>query len=343
MPKRVTMFDVAREAGVSIMTVSRVVNNKEGVSVDTRKRISEIIHNLGYRPSSIARGLVTKHTGTIGLVVPDITNPFFASIARGAEHQAYAEKYSVFLANTNEDPERELAILESLEEKRVDGLLLCSSRLENEELSKWVTYHPAVVLVSRTLDEDGVGTVLIDEQLGGQMATQHLLESGHRNIGVVSGPPVSHSTRGRLKGYRQALNEVGISFNPQWIRHCSPVIEDGRETALELLEAHPDLTALFCHNDLVAVGALHACAQLNLEVPEQIAIVGFDDISLAALVTPPLTTCRVPCFELGAQAIQMLLDQINDPHEGGTQIKLQPELIVRASAPKEFIRLVHEP
>jgi DNA-binding LacI/PurR family transcriptional regulator len=175
------------------------------------------------------------------------------------------------------------------------------------------------------------------------MATQHLLESGHRNIGVVSGPPVSHSTRGRLKGYRQALDEAGIPFKPEWIRHCSPLIEEGRETALELLETHPELTALFCHNDLVAVGALHACSQLNIGVPEDIAIVGFDDISLAALVTPPLTTCRVPCFELGAQAIQILLDQISDPQESCAQIELQPELVVRASAPKQPIKLPHEP
>ena len=152
MPNRITMADVAREAGVSLMTVSRVINNKSQVSAATRQRVLSIVEQLGYRPSGIARGLATRRTGTLGLVVPDVANPFFADVARGVEHQAYAEGYNVFLCNTAEDPEREVAVLQLLEEKRVDGVMLCSSRLEDEDLRALLGRHPAVVLVNRQLE-----------------------------------------------------------------------------------------------------------------------------------------------------------------------------------------------
>lgn len=334
MSKRVTMTDVAQEAGVSLMTVSRVVNKKDGVSDKTRQRVLEVVDALGYRPSSIARGLVTKHTNTLGIVVPDIANPFFSSIARGAEQQAYAETYSVFVGNTNEEPERERAILESLEDKRVDGILLCSSRLGEEELAEVVDRFPAVVLVSRKLDYDGcVGIILIADEFGGKLATQHLLQSGHRNIGLIIGPQISHSTRGRFKGYQTALEQTDIPYNPDWVRYCSPVVTQGKETAHQLLEDNPELTALFCHNDLVAVGAMQACTQLGLDVPGDVAIVGFDDIDLAAIVSPALTTLRVDRAGIGRTAMQMLLAQIKDCTETPREIVLQPELIVRDSAP----------
>ena len=334
MSKRVTMTDVAHEAGVSLMTVSRVVNKKDGVSDETRQRVLEVVDTLGYRPSSIARGLVTKHTNTLGIVVPDIANPFFSSIARGAEQQAYAETYSVFVGNTDEEPKRERAILESLEDKRVDGILLCSSRLDEAELAEVVDRFPAVVLVSRKLDHDGcVGIILIADEFGGKIATQHLIRSGHRNIGLITGPQISHSTRGRFKGYQIALEQAGLPFNPDWVQYCSPVIEQGKETAYQLLEKNPELTALFCHNDLVAVGVLQACEQLGLDVPDDIAIVGFDDVDLAAIVSPALTTLRVDRSEIGRTAMRMLLSQIKDCSETPQEIVLQPELIVRESAP----------
>jgi LacI family transcriptional regulator len=334
MSKRVTMTDVAQEAGVSLMTVSRVVNNKDGVSDRTRQRVLEVVDALGYRPSSIARGLVTKHTNTLGIVVPDIANPFFSSIARGAEQQAYAETYSVFVGNTDEEPKRERAILESLEDKRVDGILLCSSRLDEAELAEMVDRFPAVVLVSRKLDHDGcVGVILIADELGGKIATQHLIQSGHRNIGLITGPQISHSTRGRFKGYQTALEQADIPYNPDWVRYCSPVITQGRDTAYQLLEDNPELTALFCHNDLVAVGALQACTRLGLDVPDDIAIVGFDDIDMAAIVSPALTTLRVDRAEIGRSAMRMLLAQIQDCSETPREIVLEPELVVRESAP----------
>jgi len=333
MADRVTMADVAREAGVSVMTVSRVMNNKDQVRPATCQRVLDVVERLGYRPSGIARGLATQRTGTLGLVVLDVANPFFADVARGAEERAYAEGYNVFLCNTDEDPQREMAVLGSLEEKRVDGLVLCSSRLGESELRAALVRYPAVVLVNRRLGGDGAGAVLVDDEAGARMATRHLLQAGHRAVGFLAGPRTSYSGRERAKGYRTALSDAGLSFNPVWMCHCSPVVEGGHEAARQLLIAHPELTALFCYNDLVAVGALQACAELGRRVPDDVAVVGFDDILLAALVTPPLTTCRVPRYELGAQAMQLLLDRIDGGLDKCEEVVLRPELIVRASAP----------
>jgi len=333
MSQRVTMVDVARQAGVSLMTVSRVVNNKEDVSPATRQRILEIIDELGYRPSGIARGLVTQRTGTIGLVVPDIDNPYFSGMVRGAENQAYAENYSVFLCNTNEDVEREIAVLQSLEDKQVDGLLLCSSRLDEEELRTVVSRFPTVVLVSRRLDDDCVGAVFSDDETGSYLAAKHLIQSGHKDIGFISGPPISLSGRLRLAGYCRALDTAGIAFDPTLVQHCSPVVEGGIQATKTLLTSQPDLTALLCHNDLVAVGALQACSALDRRVPADVAVIGFDDIPLAEYVTPSLTTSRIPRYELGKRAMRLLLNQIADCSGRTQTIVLPVELIVRESAP----------
>lgn len=327
------MADVARGAGVSLMTVSRVINDKEGVSAVTRQRVLDQIELLGYRPSSIARGLATRRTGTLGLVVPDVANPFFADVAQGVEHVAYAEGYNVFLCNTEEDPKRELAVLDSLEEKRVDGLVLCSSRLGEDNLRAVVSRHPTVVLVNRKLVEEGLHSVLLDDEAGGRLSAQSLLKAGHRAFGFLAGPAVSHSGRERARGHRAALAEAGLAHDARRVRHCAPDVRGGQEAARELLSVHPGITALLCYNDLVAVGALQACAELGRQVPQDVAVVGFDDIPLAALVSPALTTCRVPRYELGTESVRLLLSQIDGCSDGCEEIVLQPELVLRSSAP----------
>ena len=333
MTGRVTISDVAREAGVSLMTVSRVINGKGEISASTRQHVLDVIALLGYRPSGIARGLATQRTGTIGLVVPDIANPFFSDVARGAEDRARAAGYHVFVCNADESPQRELSVLESLEEKRVDGLVLCSSRVKDDHLRAALEHHPAAVLVNRRLPEARVGAIMLADDAGAQLAIQHLLQSGHRAIGFLAGPLTSYSSRQRAIGYEAALEAAGISHNLDWVCPCSYEVNGGKETALALLSDHPELTALFCYNDLVAVGALQACADLGLQVPEDLAIVGFDDIPMAAVVTPALTTCRVPRHELGDQAMKLLLDRIHGCTEDCREFVLYPTLIVRASAP----------
>jgi LacI family transcriptional regulator len=330
------MSDVARQAGVSLMTVSRVINEKGDVNPETRQRIQQIIKDLDYHPSAIARSLATQQTRTIGLVVPDVSNPFFADITRGIEALAYAQGYHVFLCNTEEDPQRELAVIQSLEEKRVDGLILCSSRIEASALADLLNRLPAVVLINRRLEgqnSDEYQTVFLDDEASGELATRHLIQSGHRRIGYMAGPASSFSGQGRQKGYLTAMQQAGIEVDPNWIIHCQPTVVGGHQAGLLMREQCDELTAIFCYNDLVAVGALQACADLNLNVPNDLAIIGHDDIPLAALVSPALTTCRVHRQELGARAVEALFDQMKNCPVGCKQIILHPELIIRQSAP----------
>ncbi len=331
--KKVTIQDVAAAAGVSRQTVSRAINNRGEIRPETRAEILRIAEEMNYRPSSIARGLATQRTGTLGLVVPDIANPFFAEVARGAEHEAYAAGYNVFLCNTDEEPQREIAVLRSLEEKRVDGVMLCSSRLDDEALYKSLSRHASVVLVNRRLNGYEFGCVVIDDEQGGKNITQHLLKSQRQAIGFLAGPLASRSGQKRVAGYRAAMAEAGVAYDPGWIRPCPPSVEGGHKVANRLLSDHPEITALFCYNDLVAIGALQASHDLALTIPDDLAIVGFDDIPLAALVTPALTTCHVSRYEMGVQAMNMLLERINGCTTECQQVILQPELIIRASAP----------
>jgi LacI family transcriptional regulator len=337
VPNHVTIADVAREAGVSLMTVSRVVNNKEGVGAETRSSIEEIIKKLGYRPSSVARSLATQLTGTLGLVVPDNSNPFFSGVARGVEKVAFAEGYSVLLCNTEENPQREFDVLELLLDKWVDGLVLCSSRLDQPRLQTMLSQYPAAVLINCRLDNPpetlSIGMVSIDDRSGGQIATHHLIERGHRSIGFLSGPVISQSGQGRAEGYRAALAEAGIPYSSDLVLSCFPTVEGGQQATVQLLTDHPEVTALFCYNDLVAVGALQACKQIQRDVPKDLAIIGFDDILLAPLVTPSLTTIRIDQKELGESAARLLINRLNGCTDGCEKITSYPQLIVRASAP----------
>lgn len=333
MAGRVTISDVAREAGVSLMTVSRVINDKGEISPSTRMLVLDVIERLGYRPSRIAQGLATQRTGTLGLVVPDIANPFFSDIARGAEDRARTAGYHILVCNADESPQRELSVLQSLEERRVDGLVLCSSRLPDDALRAALVYHPAVVLVNRRLEGALVGAVVLADEAGARTATQHLLQSGHKAIGFLSGPLSSYSSRQRSKGYRAALVAAGLPYNPDWVRPCSYEVQGGRDTTRALLTDFPELTALFCYNDLVAIGALRVSADLGRRVPDDLAVVGFDDIPMAALVTPSLTTCRIPRYDLGSQAMSLLLEHIEGCAGVCQEVVLHPELIIRASAP----------
>jgi LacI family transcriptional regulator len=332
MTHRITMADVAREAGVSLMTVSRALNDKDGISDATRERIQAVVDRLGYRPSSIARGLVTKRTGTLGLVVPDNSNPFFSEVARGVEHAAYGEGYNVFLCNTEEDVEREKAVLELLTEKLVDGLILCSPRLGGDELRATLSYFPTLVLVNRVLESESVCALRPADEAGGRLAVEHFIQRGHTAIGMLSGPERSFSGGLRTKGFISALEAAGIVYDPGWIQACSPMVDASQRAAVDLLTQHPELTALFCFNDLVAVGAVKACEQLGRTVPGDVAIIGFDDIPLASLVTPSLTTISIPRYELGYQAGKSLLAQINGKTPKRDTI-LPVELVIRASAP----------
>lgn len=337
MSERVTMADVAREAGVSVMTVSRVVNDKGEVSPETRERIQRVIEKLNYRPSGIARSLQGGQTYTIGLVVPDISNPYFSRMAHGITKVAYSEGFSVLLCDCEEKPDRELAMLEVLDEKRVDGVVVAAPRSVSEKLLPLLARHPNAVVVNRLFQSTHASTasgyVVNDDKAGGYLVTKHLLASGHVAVGFLAGPETSYGSARRNLGYRKALEEFDLLYKHEIVRHCPPTVHGGKQVAKELVQDHPEIDALFCFNDLVAIGALQCCQQVGRKVPEDMAIIGYDDIPMASWVTPALTTCRVDSEEMGRLAIQLLIDHIAGCDEECENIVLTPTLIARNSAP----------
>lgn len=329
---KVTISDVAREAGVSRQTVSRVLNDKAEISDSTRESVMRVIEDLGYSPSGIARSLATNKTLTVGLVVPDITNPFFPEIARGVEDVVRGRGYEMLLCNSVEDPGREERVLRALEDKRVDGTIICSSRLPDERLLPRLGRQRAAVLVNRLAPSDLAGTVRVEDAEGTMQAVNHLRGSGRRVIGFLGGPPNSHSARERIRGFETALLAGDGEPDPDLTYPCPPNPEGGHQAGLALLSAHPEIDGLVCYNDLVAVGVLRACDELGLHVPEDLAVVGCDDIMFAGLLSPSLTTLRVPKYEIGENAARMLLERIGG-RNGESEILLKPELVIRESAP----------
>ena len=331
------MADVAREAGVSLMTVSRALNQKEDVRPETRDAIMRIVQRLGYRPSGIARSLVTKRTGTIGLIVPDVSNPYFSGIAHGVAEIANEEGLSVLLCDTAEEPQFELNFLTVLEEKQVDGVVLAAPRQRTENVAPLLARHHSVVVVNRVFDNQpgfsASGSVINNDLEGGKMATDHLISRGHRAIGFLAGPANSYGGQRRYVGYKASLEKAGLTGNTELIHYCPPTVNGGREAALQLLSEHPQVTALFCFNDMVAIGAIQAGRELGRKIPDDLAIVGYDDIPMAAWVTPPLTTCSVPFEEMGRLATRLLVDRIHECSEGCDNQVLMPQLTIRDSAP----------
>jgi len=328
----VTITDVAREAGVSTQTVSRVLNNKGEITPKTRRLVTDVIQRLGYRPNAIARSLVTRRTLSLGLVVPDIANPFFPEIARGAEDVALERGYNMFLCNTIEQAEREVGVLRLLEQKRVDGVVVCSARLPDEQLLPLLRRQQAVVLVNRSTAPEIAGTVRVDDAHGSAQVVGHLRARGRVRLGMLAGPANSFSGRERRRGFVDALRAAGAAQEPSRIVACAPTLDGGYQAAKTMLSADRSVDALVCYNDLVAVGVLQACHDLGVRVPDDVAVVGCDDILLASLMTPALTTVRVSKYEIGAAAVRMLLGRIEGANER-SEVVIQPELIIRASAP----------
>jgi LacI family transcriptional regulator len=336
VPHRVTIADVARLAGVSTMTVSRVINAKSDVGTATRARVEEAIATLEYRPSAMARGLSTRRSKTIGVLVPDITNPFFPAIVRGAEDVAWLEGYAVSLSNVVEDVERERAALRHFEGHRVDGLVICSARLPDDELAALLRRHPASVLINRgvpDVDRSGIvaSSLVVDDAHGAQLAVQHLVAGGRRRVGLLAGPARSASSHKRRAGYRAGLAAAGLADGADRIEDGEPTEAAGSDAFIALLKRHPDLDAVVCYNDLMAVGTLQAAASLRRRVPVDLAVVGCDDIRLASLVTPALTTLRTDTYALGHRAAELLFALMRG--EPSSAVVIPPELVIRESAP----------
>jgi len=337
MGQRITMSDVAREAGVSLMTVSRVINDKGELSKETRQRVQAVIKKLGYRPSGIARSLAGGQSYTIGLIVPDIANPYFSGIAHGVTSVANDQNFGVLLCDCEEDPSLELNMLDVLESKRVDGVIMAAPRTPTEKLLPTLARHANIVMINRLFAKAELptahGYVMNDDNYGGYLVTKHLIETGHRIVAFLAGPSTSYGSAQRMIGYQRALAEHGLEFNPSIVRNCPPSVNGGKEAATQLIQEHPEITAMFCFNDLVAIGVLQCSAQIDRKIPDNLAIIGYDDIPMASWVSPALTTCKVNFEAMGKAAMQLLIDHIEECADDCNNLVLEPQLIIRHSAP----------
>jgi LacI family transcriptional regulator len=330
----VTMRDVAHKAGVSIKTVSRVVNEEGEVSEATRQRVLTTIGELGYRPSRVAQALVTQRSYTVGLVVGDITNPFFPEVARGVSDAAQAHGYNVFLCNTDGHPQQELHILQSLADHAVDGIILYPSYESYHNLITFTAHYRPLVIVNYFFEHPGVSLILVDNARGAKLAVEHLVCRGHKAIGMLTGvlTPSPSKVR-RIQGFREALRLHNLPVVNEWIVPSSePTFEQGYESTCKLLTQQPQVTALFAYNDLLALGAIRACLDLGRRVPEDCAIVGFDNIGWSATAIPSLTTIHVDKYDLGRQAVNRLLEMLAHPTTSFPPIHMDVELRVRESS-----------
>ncbi|MCP1181710.1 LacI family DNA-binding transcriptional regulator [Paenibacillus sp. 1781tsa1] len=327
-----TIYDIAREAGVSIATVSQVINGKGKISEKRRAEIMEIMERLHYQPSAIAAALTGKQTYTLGLLVPDISNPYFAELARAVEDRSRQLGYSVVICSTDNKDERVERYLNLLQQKRVDGMMIGTGIDNADILSPLLQQSIPVALIARHMPTLSVHTVTIDDILGGALAAEHLLELGHTRVAVLSEPSKVSSSQERVRGFREALIKAGYTLEPTQIRESAADLSSAKKEALLLLGENDHPTGLFCCNDIQAIGALQAAKELGLRVPEDVSIIGFDNTILASVTSPPLTTVAQPIEELGHRAVDLLIEELKDEQKEPQKIVLKPELVIRDSA-----------
>lgn len=327
-----TIKDIAEETGFSNATVSRALNNKYGVKPDTRDRILAVARASGYTPNGIARGLVKKRTHSIGLIIPDISNPFFPEVARGVEDSAREKGYNVFLCNTNYDSSTEHHYIQLLVEKRVDGIILASGFQESAPQDfESIVAMPIVSLCTR-FENVRNSFVVIDNERGGFIATKHLIEQGYTAIGFIGDKGDELAEGQRYRGYRQAMAKFNLPIEERYVLAGDLKMETGHKIIKRMIEAHDLPQAFFVENDLMALGVIQGIKESRLEVPDDIAVVGFDDITFAAFPEISLTTVRQPKYEMGKLAADILLDHISKGPQVHKRYILEPELIIRSSS-----------
>jgi LacI family transcriptional regulator len=326
-----TIKDVAALAGVSYTTVSHVINKTRPVSDKVRTEVEAAIRRLNYVPSAVARSLKQQSTCTIGLLVSNSSNPFFAELAQGIEDICYRAGYTVILCNSADQPERQQTYLRVLLEKRIDGLIICSA---GDDLglaeNLWEAKMP-VIIVDRAVKGVTCDLVQIDHFKGGYLATRHLLECKHKSIGCIAGPETTTVSTDRLNGYRKALAEAGAPFRAEWVIRGDFTAESGYKAARILLK-RAEITAVFASNDLMGIGLLRFAAEHGVRVPNQLSVIGFDGIDLGRYIYPALTTVGQSMRRQGEIAAGALLERIRKGGEGRLRkILMNPELTVRES------------
>ena len=326
----VTIKDVAKEAGVSLMTVSRVINNKEHIASATREKVQAALEKLNYMPNISARNLVLQKTDFLGLVVPDISNPFFGDLVKASEKIARDRGYSIILGDSDGDVEAEKEYIEAFRGRMCEAIILVAPRAEDRVLQELNKKIP-VILVDRKIDDDEIIQVYLDNAGGAYSAVKHLLQLGHKRIGFVMGPENVPNSHRRKAGYIKALKEFGIEHNPDLEFQGEFNVETGKEAFNKFSSLENPPTAVFNSNDLMAFGFVIAARNAGYSIPDDFSVVGFDDIFLSSLMEPSLTTVKYPFVDMGTQAIKMLLDSFDTNNKVTINENLKHELIVRKS------------
>jgi LacI family transcriptional regulator len=311
-----TITDVARRANVSTATVSRVLSGGGAARDETRERVLAAARELGYRPSGVARSLRQRATRTLGLIVTDIENPFFPELVRTVEDAAREQGYAILLCNASDDPEREAGYLDLLVDRWVDGVVIAASNLGVRH-REWLLAAPLPIVLVNSVDRAiDLPTIASDSVLGGRLAAEHLVALGHRRFGIVTAGPRNLDAPDRLRGAQSALREAGIPSSDAHVAIEEPTVAGGQRAAAAMLAGDPAVTALVAYNDLMAIGAMRAVRASERRVPDDISVVGFDDVDLAAFVDPPLTTIAQSTAEMGRWAVDELTRRLGRPAAG---------------------------
>ncbi|QXM06286.1 LacI family DNA-binding transcriptional regulator [Crassaminicella indica] len=330
---KITIKDIANEAGVSIATVSKILNKKDdNISEKTRQKVLAIIKEKNYIPNTIARSLVTKQTKTIGLVIPDITNPFFPELVRGAEDCASACGYNIFFCNTDDKIEKEEKYINMLVEKMVDGIIFTQSANNNEGFNHLSQIKKPMVLIDRDVDIPNIkGKVLVDNFNGACEGVKYLIKSGYKKIAFISGPFSTKTSLDRLEGYKKALEENNLLFDKELVLEGEYKEEWGNKAIGILIRNKILFDAIFCANDIIALSAMKSLKEAGMRIPQDVAVLGYDDIYMAKLTDPALTTIRQPNYEMGYEAVKLLVEILENEKVENTLIRLNTELVIRQS------------
>ncbi|MBA4494433.1 LacI family DNA-binding transcriptional regulator [Paenactinomyces guangxiensis] len=321
-----TIRDVAKMAGVSVATVSRVINQSGYVNTKTRAKVLHAMKHLNYKPSTVARGLAGKKMHFIALILPDISNPFFSELARAVEDVAQQHDFTVFLCNSDNDDNKEANYIEVLKKKNVDGLIISSNTFNEKDIESFRDDKIPVVILDRSIINEGYSIVRSKNREGARLAVHHLLEHGCRKIAHISGPQKTDTGRERLYGYEDVV-KLFSWYDPTLIEEGQFQIE-GSDIALQnLLRRHPDIDGIFAGNDLMALGVLKELRKQGLRVPTDIAVCGFDGIMLTKLTQPTITTVAQPIYQMGAKAAKMLVQKIRGEQTGSQLFEFEVKLI----------------
>lgn len=330
---KITIKDIAKMADVSTATVSKIVNHKDqNISQATRQKVLDLIDTHNYVPNRVASSMITKKTHSVGLIIPDITNPFFPEVARGVEDYANKEGYHVVLCNSDNDLDKEVSYIGMLQEKMVDGIIFTSSSLRNKISKEFIKLQIPVITVDR--DISGMraqGKITVDNSSGAYQGVSYMIDRGYKRILHLGGPMTSKPALDRFEGYKNALKDHGIKYDVKLFFEGSYNAGWGYEGVIAAIANNIEFDGIFCGNDMIAIGAIKALNEKGISVPGKVGVMGFDDIYMATVVTPNLTTVRQPNYQMGYKAAEMLIELIKHPETKMTDVVLTTKLVIRES------------